>query len=412
MDNLTHTLAGMLVAEAACVARREARAPLRTAAYLTSVLANNLPDVDPVYTWITGPEPLGNLLHHRGHTHTLLFALPAGFLVALAVIRVLSRRRGAFEAGERRLVTALGVAGPALHIGMDYGNNYGVHPFWPFVPSWFYGDAVFIVEPLWWAAALPALALAVSLRWLRAALFTLLAAVTAAALVLPFITKGTVVALLLVASLSLAGAWFGSARARVATACAAWVAVAGAFVVASARAESVLRAAAAREFPALHLEDVVTTPMPGNPLCWSALLVGTSGPHYVVLSVNAAPFPALSDAAACPYDSGAVSTAPRTPLGRAPSPGVRWLDEYRTELSELRALRADDCRFDALLGFARVPYATAPRSGGARVAGDLRYDRSPGLDFSDLPLAEPRDCPRFVPPWQPPRHALFPGEDR
>jgi hypothetical protein len=41
------------------------------------------------------------------------------------------------------------------------------------------------------------------------------------------------------------------------------------------------------------------------------------------------------------------------------------------------------------------------------VLGDLRYDRSPGLDFSDLPLDRAAPCPKRVPPWIPPRSDLF-----
>src|SRR5689334_18161704 len=233
MDNLTHTLAGMLLAEAACTARRESRKPVRAAAYLTSALANNLPDIDPIYTWITGPKPLGSLLHHRGHTHTLALALPAGLALALVVLRVFARRHGPFSTGERNLVIALGVAGAGMHIGMDFGNNYGVHPFWPLVSSWFYGDAIFIVEPLWWAAALPTLAFAVTARWLRIVLVTLLAASFAAAFLLPFITTGTLVAMIALAALSGGAARAASPPARIAIATSMWLAVAATFVVTS-----------------------------------------------------------------------------------------------------------------------------------------------------------------------------------
>ena len=414
MDNLTHTLAGMLVAEAACAFRKKARTELRVAAYVTSALANNLPDIDPIYTWITGPKPLGSLLHHRGHTHTLLLALPAGCLLAAAILRRFERN-GAFARDERRLVYGLGAGGAALHIGMDFGNNYGVHPFWPFVSSWFYGDSIFIVEPLWWAIALPALAFAVQSRWLRAVFATLLAALIAASALLPFITRGTLAAVLLLAASSAAAARLGSARARIAAACSGWLAIATTFVVASSRAEDALTGAVTRDFPALAVNDVALSPMPGNPFCWNALVVGTAGAEYVVLSANAAPFPAVSGAPSCPYDSAAVSTAPRTPLSLPPRAEVRWLQEYRTPLTELRNLRANDCRFDALLRYARVPYVTAasPPPSAPRVAGDLRYDRAPGLDFADLPLSEPRVCPRFVPGWKPPRAALFePPEPR
>ena len=62
MDNVTHSLAGMLVAEALCAARGESRAPLRRRAWLLSALANNLPDTDVLYGWLGGPR-LGSLLH-------------------------------------------------------------------------------------------------------------------------------------------------------------------------------------------------------------------------------------------------------------------------------------------------------------------------------------------------------------
>jgi hypothetical protein len=88
---------------------------------------------------------------------------------------------------------------------------------------------------------------------------------------------------------------------------------------------------------------------------------------------------------------------------------VRFHSEYRAPLSELRQLAADDCQFRALLRFARLPYAAAPRS-SPRYAGDLRYDRAPDQDFSDVVLAGPtqvESCPRFVPGWTPPRAELL-----
>ena len=138
MDNVTHTLAGMLVAEAVCTLRRESRPELRAAAYLLSALANNLPDVDVVYSsWLTGPKPLGSLLHHRGHTHTLLFALPAACLLYWVALRLYRRKNLLFSADETRVLLGLSLGGPLLHLLMDLGNNYGVHPFWPISGRWF-----------------------------------------------------------------------------------------------------------------------------------------------------------------------------------------------------------------------------------------------------------------------------------
>jgi len=98
---------------------------------------------------------------------------------------------------------------------------------------------------------------------------------------------------------------------------------------------------------------------------------------------------------------------------------VRWLFRHDADLRALRAPARDDCRFRAFLRFAGAPYAgtlargapVAPGANTARsapgVVGDLRYDRSPGLDFSDPPLDRAAPCPKRVPPWTPPRSDLF-----
>jgi len=85
---------------------------------------------------------------------------------------------------------------------------------------------------------------------------------------------------------------------------------------------------------------------------------------------------------------------------------VRWLFRHDADLPALRALARDDCRFRAFLRFAGAPGANTARSAPG-VVGDLRYDRSPGLDFSDLPLDRAAPCPKRVPPWTPPRSDLF-----
>ncbi|WP_370466973.1 metal-dependent hydrolase, partial [Salmonella enterica] len=53
---------------------------------------------------------------------------------------------------DRMQLAAIACLATLLHIALDFTNSYGVHPFWPFDNRWYYGDAVFIVEPLFWAA--------------------------------------------------------------------------------------------------------------------------------------------------------------------------------------------------------------------------------------------------------------------
>ena len=39
---------------------------------------------------------------------------------------------------------------PSRHILLDWTNNYGVRPFFPFNPRWYTGSFMFIAEPVLW----------------------------------------------------------------------------------------------------------------------------------------------------------------------------------------------------------------------------------------------------------------------
>ena len=410
MDNLTHSLVGMAVADAASTWSGERDGErswpgLRPAAFAASLLANNFPDVDVAYTWITRPKPLGSLLHHRGHTHTLLLALPLGLCVALAVLRLYERKHGQANRSARTCVLGLGLLGGALHLLLDYGNNYGVHPFWPLSSRWSYGDAIFIVEPLWLAALLPAVARALQTRWLRWLLYGLLLLLVALTAFLPFVHRASLLALIVVAAISVSVAQLTPRRWHSVAALGLCAAVALAFAAGSTRAGAVLRTLAARDFPRFQRSDVALQPMPGTPLCLNALALGEEDDQYRVLMAQVAVLPDWLPARACPRDSAARPTAPLTPLPAGRDAALRWHAAYSTPLASLRELARADCRFRALLGFARVPYH-APRALDG-VAGDLRFDRSEGLDFADLSLAAPVVCPELVPAWTPPRAELL-----
>ena len=111
------------------------------------VVASNFPDADLLYVGIT-PPPLGYLLHHRGHTHTLVGLLAQAGLLALLCHLLPATRR--LAAADRTRLLALIPVSLAGHLPMDASNTYGVHPFHPFDSRWYYGDAVFIFEPWLW----------------------------------------------------------------------------------------------------------------------------------------------------------------------------------------------------------------------------------------------------------------------
>ena len=88
MDTLTHTLAGLVLGECAARSQPAAATALsleqRRPLYITLLtIGSNLPDSDFLYSLITGSK-LDYLLHHRGHTHTLLGLLLAALLLFAA----------------------------------------------------------------------------------------------------------------------------------------------------------------------------------------------------------------------------------------------------------------------------------------------------------------------------------------
>src|SRR5579862_9732608 len=141
MDNLCHTLAGAVLAEAGL--RR--RTPL---AVPTLLIGANLPDLDAL-AYLRGP--VFALGFRRGWTHGVLAMLVLPVLLAglmLAWDRLV-RRRGDEPADPRGLLVVAAVA-VTSHPLLDLLNTYGVRLLMPFSGHWFHGDALFIVDPWLW----------------------------------------------------------------------------------------------------------------------------------------------------------------------------------------------------------------------------------------------------------------------
>lgn len=162
MEPVTHLLTG------ACLARSGLN---RKAAYTTlaMVLAAEIPDLDTLWS-VRGP--VAAFQHHRGITHTFL-ALPLEGLVVIGAVWLVHSWRLRWggtsnsapdRAGAGRPPTAAPIRWVLLyvfilvsllsHILLDWTNNYGVRPFFPFNPRWYEGSFVFIFEPLIFVALL------------------------------------------------------------------------------------------------------------------------------------------------------------------------------------------------------------------------------------------------------------------
>ena len=176
MEPVTHFLTG------ACIGRAGFN---RKSAYATlaAVLAAEAADMD-VFWGFGGP--VEELKHHRGITHTFI-AVPVIAAVIVGVVWLIdrirkSRKRPTPAATQIHEVRAPSAPPPALapvpvrwgwlylaslvaalsHLLLDWTNNYGVRPFFPFNPRWYAGSLVFIGEPVLWALLL----VAVIMPWL------------------------------------------------------------------------------------------------------------------------------------------------------------------------------------------------------------------------------------------------------
>ncbi len=183
MEPVTHLLTG------ACLARTGLN---RRAAYatLTMIVAAEFPDIDTLWG-LRGP--VAGFEHHRGMTHTFLGLPFEAALIVLAVYglhRWRVARSAAFQAATKnpqfgdpspagatfpaptqraaaRPLTAApvrwgllyGFAVLALlsHLLLDYTNNYGLRPFYPFDQHWYAASIVFIFDPLMFAMLLAGL---------------------------------------------------------------------------------------------------------------------------------------------------------------------------------------------------------------------------------------------------------------
>jgi inner membrane protein len=141
MDNLTHTLTGIALANAGL--KRKTRY-----AMLALVVGCNLPDIDIVSEfWGTA----NYLKYHRGITHSILGA--AVLACALAGVIYYFGRKAAPPGKTSPPLNApwlLAICGIALesHVLMDFTNQYGIRPFLPFSGRWYGWDIMFIFDPL------------------------------------------------------------------------------------------------------------------------------------------------------------------------------------------------------------------------------------------------------------------------
>ena len=141
MDNVCHTLVGAAFGEAGL--KRQTRF-----GNATLMVAANLPDID-VLAFATG---IPAVALRRGWTHGILAQalLPVVLMAVMLGVNRLVPARVDREPISARGLLLLSYAGVLSHVALDLLNNYGVRLLMPVSNRWFYGDAVFIIDPWLW----------------------------------------------------------------------------------------------------------------------------------------------------------------------------------------------------------------------------------------------------------------------
>ncbi|HEY4362038.1 MAG TPA: metal-dependent hydrolase [Bryobacteraceae bacterium] len=132
MDNVTHTLTGLMMARAGLARKGE------HGATLVILLAANAPDIDVVVAGL--PGGLRYLEYHRGYTHALLMAPVMALLALLLGYWIQRAKLDWFNYGASLLAVL-------SHLAYDLTNVYGIRLLLPFSSRWLRLDITDIIDP-------------------------------------------------------------------------------------------------------------------------------------------------------------------------------------------------------------------------------------------------------------------------
>lgn len=357
MDPLAHTLVGATLGET----RLNRSTPLARTALL---IAANLPDIDGVCS-LWGPDVM--LGCRRGHTHGILAVVVLPLVVTglfCLVDRFFRVPRGRPPVVPRAIF-GLSLLGVATHPFLDWLNNYGIRLLMPFSGEWFYGDALFIMDPWLWLLAACAVVAGQSASRSSVASWTVLGVLTSA---LVLSTGFVPLAAKLVWLLGLAAVVIlrvsGCGEAGVPRLAAAALGTMGLYVIAMVAGSALAREQARAWYREHGIEagTVMAGPVPARPFVRDVIV--KAGEHYHFAELNWLGDPIFRPARpAMPVGDGPI---PRAALAQLP--GLRtWIRFPAFETVEVEdgyEVRIRDVRYDRQgtgLGSAvvRVPRSAA-----------------------------------------------------
>ncbi len=142
MDNITHTLAGGLLGQMGL--KRQSRF-----AMAACLLGASAPDIDVFAPLIL---PVDGIAFHRGPTHAV-FAVPVLAAALTALLWLLHRlwpRPGKAAEFRPAALFAVALIAIASHPFLDWLTTYAIAIFSPVSSRWYSGNAIFIIDWVYW----------------------------------------------------------------------------------------------------------------------------------------------------------------------------------------------------------------------------------------------------------------------
>lgn len=367
-----------------------------------SMIASNFPDADILMGFVDSTL-LGYLVNHRGHTHTFA-GLILQFFFLFGLFYFFYKIKNSYIWSEDLVKPVASVTGFGLlsHIGLDFMNSYGVHPFWPINNNWFYGDFVFIIEPYLWITATLSLFFIIQKGFLRYLLlgFTLLSPLLAYYTQMSTVLTTVIVysfSLILLLSLRVKKephvAQFGFS---ICMAIISLFALQSRYIKSSITSE--LQSTIHKNTDELKIIDLSTSPFPGNFFCWSFLISHQSGTEVLTSSGTYSVFSSMKDS--CPKALRAAGNQPDEQIKS--SKHIYFSGLYKNSLKELRDIASLNCRTKAWFTYARFPYLSKG------LLDDLRFSLRTKRSFAFLDTNDTKaPCPVLKSPWTPPLKNLL-----
>lgn len=400
MDNITHTAVGALFTEVLYQSIRKKhgdKPKLRRNLQILSAFASNFPDFD-LLLQLVDSSSLGYLTNHRGHTHTLL-GLIGEFLFVLAVSFLISKfiLKSPFSKENIKYIAPVLAFGLLSHVVLDFMNSYGVHPFWPLNNKWYYGDTLFIIEPLLWITMATAFFHIIKSGYFK---YIFLGFSLSSPLIFTVLGLGSWIntSLVLMFSFTLFFHLKGKEPLRVAKEGLSFLlSIICIFALQSAHTKASLEDSLSSIAAEYTLLDLQVSPLPSNFMCWNFLGVYKNSSEYQTYSGTYSPSEFFLKF--CPLQDSTKGVPPNVQLKDLPN--IKFNGLYTQPLDTLKSAYSLNCKTKAWFTFARVPFFFEEN------LYDLRFAIRSKEGFVEFDVESEQDCPVIKSPWTPPREDIL-----